>query len=158
MLPAGKRREPPLSMYRDWMHPIQRVIEATPEESIIQTDMYDRRPVRRWREGRVALLGDAAHPMTADMGQGCAQVLEDAVVLSQCARSEPDAVVMLTAYVHRRVRRANSVLRGSHRYNRLAFLKNPLACSVRDELLLGHMGRTCAKQSDAGIQLLLSDA
>lgn len=158
VLPAGERRDPLLSMYRGWMDPIQKVIEATPEESIIQTDMYDRRPTRRWREGRVALLGDAAHPMTADMGQGCAQVLEDAVVLSHCAREETDAAAMLTAYVHRRLRRANVVLRGSHRYNRLAFLKNRVACSLRDEVLLGHMGRTCARQSELGIQMLASEA
>lgn len=155
VLRAGERRERLLAMYQDWMAPIQEAISATPEDSIIQTDMYDRRPVRRWQKGRVALLGDAAHPMTADMGQGCAQVLEDAVVLSRCARADTDPVAMLAAYVHGRMKRANSVLRGSHRYNRLAFLNSGVACTIRNAVLLDHMGRTCGKQADAGTQMIV---
>jgi len=46
--------------------------------------LYDRDAFEHWQEGRVCLLGDAAHPMLPTMGQGAAQSFEDAAALSQC--------------------------------------------------------------------------
>jgi salicylate hydroxylase len=44
--------------------------------------LYDRDPLGRWTEGRLTLLGDAAHPMLPHLGQGANQSIEDAVALS----------------------------------------------------------------------------
>ena len=44
--------------------------------------LCDRDPVERWVDGRVALLGDAAHPMLQYFAQGACQAMEDAVCLS----------------------------------------------------------------------------
>lgn len=44
--------------------------------------LYDRDPLSRWTEGRLTLLGDAAHPMLPHLGQGANQSIEDAVALS----------------------------------------------------------------------------
>jgi len=49
--------------------------------------MYDRAPLEHWTEGRISLLGDAAHAMLPFFGQGAAQAIEDAVVLASCLRS-----------------------------------------------------------------------
>lgn len=59
--------------------------------------MYDRDPLERWTEGRITLLGDAAHAMLPFFAQGAAQAIEDAVVLAAClqradASSVPDAL------------------------------------------------------------------
>jgi 3-hydroxybenzoate 6-monooxygenase len=45
--------------------------------------LFDRNPIRGWTKGRVALLGDAAHPMLQYLAQGACQALEDAVCLAQ---------------------------------------------------------------------------
>lgn len=44
--------------------------------------LCDREPVARWSDGRVTLLGDAAHPMLQYLAQGAGQAIEDAVVLN----------------------------------------------------------------------------
>lgn len=44
--------------------------------------LYDRDPLSKWTEGRLTLLGDAAHPMLPHLGQGANQAMEDAVALS----------------------------------------------------------------------------
>lgn len=44
--------------------------------------LYDRRPLGRWVNGRLALLGDAAHPMLPHLGQGANQAIEDGTALS----------------------------------------------------------------------------
>jgi 2-polyprenyl-6-methoxyphenol hydroxylase-like FAD-dependent oxidoreductase len=52
--------------------------------------LCDRDPVERWIDGRVALLGDAAHPMLQYFAQGACMALEDAVCLSHMLGSYPD--------------------------------------------------------------------
>lgn len=61
---------------------LQSLVDASTESFI--TAMYFRRPLDRWTEGRITLLGDAAHPMLPYMAQGAVQAIEDAVVLARC--------------------------------------------------------------------------
>jgi salicylate hydroxylase/6-hydroxynicotinate 3-monooxygenase len=64
-------------------HPeVQAVLNACPE--VYKWALLERDPLPRWSEGRVALLGDACHPMTPYMAQGAASAMEDAVVLTRC--------------------------------------------------------------------------
>jgi salicylate hydroxylase/6-hydroxynicotinate 3-monooxygenase len=64
-------------------HPeVQAVLRAAPE--VHKWALFDRDPLPRWSGGRVALLGDACHPMTPYMAQGAASALEDAAVLARC--------------------------------------------------------------------------
>jgi 2-polyprenyl-6-methoxyphenol hydroxylase-like FAD-dependent oxidoreductase len=52
--------------------------------------LCDRDPVERWVDGRVTLLGDAAHPMMQYFAQGACMALEDAVCLSHTLAAHPD--------------------------------------------------------------------
>ena len=64
-------------------HPEARaVINAAP--SVHKRPLVDRDPLDRWVDGKVALLGDACHPMTPYMAQGAAMAIEDAAILSRC--------------------------------------------------------------------------
>ena len=64
-------------------HPeVQAILRACPD--VHKWALLERDPLPRWTDGRVALLGDACHPMTPYMAQGAASALEDAAVLSRC--------------------------------------------------------------------------
>src|SRR5665811_2419896 len=52
--------------------------------------LCDRDPTENWVDGRVALLGDAAHPMLQYFAQGACQAMEDAVCLSHMLGAYPD--------------------------------------------------------------------
>jgi salicylate hydroxylase len=72
--------------------------------------LCDREPAARWVEGRVALLGDAAHPMLQYMAQGACMAMEDAVALAGAmAAHGGDAAAALPAYAARRVLRTARV-------------------------------------------------
>lgn len=60
--------------------------------------LCDRDPTERWIDGRVVLLGDAAHPMLQYFAQGACQAMEDAVCLSHMLASHDDQAAALDAY------------------------------------------------------------
>ncbi|AMT73936.1 FAD-dependent monooxygenase [Mycobacteroides immunogenum] len=63
-----------------WAPPIPGIIDAITET--FRWGLYDRKRLSRWTTDRIALLGDAAHPMTPHLGQGANMSIEDAVVLA----------------------------------------------------------------------------
>jgi 2-polyprenyl-6-methoxyphenol hydroxylase-like FAD-dependent oxidoreductase len=131
--PAPERpREAFLRRYGAWFDPIPALIEATEPEAIEPTFTYDRRPRRTWGRGRVTLLGDAAHPMKPNIGQGAAQALEDAVVLGLCVAGQRDPEEILRSYERRRVPRANAAVRASRRAGRTAEIGSPTAARLRN--------------------------
>jgi len=72
--------------------------------------LCDRDPVDKWVDGRVALLGDAAHPMLQYMAQGACMAMEDAVCLSRMVEAFPgDLGQALEAYCARRILRTTRV-------------------------------------------------
>ena len=139
--PAGIQHAPGgvhaylLDLFKGWDALIPRVLQATPEENILRTDIHDRAPVAHWSQGRVTLLGDAAHPMTPNMGQGGGQAVEDAVVLAGCLAREADIPTALAAYERRRIPRANSFVTRSFQMGRLAQIQNPVGRFLRDSLV-----------------------
>ncbi|TPG36690.1 FAD-dependent monooxygenase [Mycolicibacterium hodleri] len=73
--PAELARE-----FADW-NPMVRNI-ASNVDATFRWGLYDREPLPRWSNGRLTLLGDAAHSMLPHMGQGANQSIEDAVALA----------------------------------------------------------------------------
>jgi salicylate hydroxylase len=98
---AEGRVEDALAEYSGWHDIIRTIIKETPK--LLRQALYDREPLPDWRVGRVALLGDAAHPMMPFYAQGAAQSIEDAYVLAGClAARQDDPVAALARYVQLR--------------------------------------------------------
>lgn len=72
--------------------------------------LCDREPVRNWSQGRVTLLGDAAHPTLQYLAQGACMAIEDAVVLAEeMDRAAGDPAQAFAAYQDRRYLRTGRV-------------------------------------------------
>jgi 2-polyprenyl-6-methoxyphenol hydroxylase-like FAD-dependent oxidoreductase len=132
--PNGRKAEL-LERFRGWFAPIESLIASTDESLILRNDLYDRPTLDRWSEGRVAVLGDAAHPMMPNLGQGACQALEDAVALGAALRGASDIQAALRAYEHARIPRANNIVQMSRRLNQAMQISNPLGCWLRDHAL-----------------------
>ena len=84
-------------------------------------------PLRRFGAGRIALLGDAAHPVLPYLAQGAALAIEDAVTLAACIDASPgDPPFALRRYEGLRRPRVARVQRLSRRFGWLYHLGGPL--------------------------------
>ncbi|MFD0470766.1 FAD-dependent monooxygenase [Nonomuraea thailandensis] len=103
-----------------------------------QRRLSHRRAAARLPPGRVALVGDAAHAMTPNLGQGACQAIEDGVVLAhhagQASRGPGGALPdgALAAYSAARVKRTAKIVQRSWSLCRMSKLRNPLAVGLRD--------------------------
>ncbi|NUR25955.1 MAG: monooxygenase, partial [Catenulispora sp.] len=126
---AGTKSEP--TVFESWHDPIPRLIAAS--EKILQNDIHDlTTPLMPFAQGRIALLGDAAHAMTPNLGRGACSAIEDAGALGRLVGNTNDVPAALTAYDAERRPATTKLVRRSRSLGRLAQTDNPLLCTVRD--------------------------
>ncbi|KAK0107623.1 hypothetical protein ONS96_003429 [Cadophora gregata f. sp. sojae] len=113
--PSRTRKERLYDIFQDWDPICRRLISHTPEEKILEWDAAYHDPLLTWvsKEGRIALLGDSAHPMLPTSAQGAAQAMEDGVTIAICLRIAGTKYVpaALRAYQNIRYERVKSVQR-----------------------------------------------
>ncbi len=152
VVPAGTRSADPHVELRhrfgSWHDPIPALldrIDRLDPDDLLCNDLYDlAAPLPRLHHGRIAWLGDAAHAMAPNLGQGGCQAIEDAVVLAHLlpagdggddgnARDSADSVpAALAAYSAARRDRTDAVRVRARRIGRLGAARNPLVVAARD--------------------------
>jgi 2-polyprenyl-6-methoxyphenol hydroxylase-like FAD-dependent oxidoreductase len=135
--PAGSRypdeHAEVLRRFGSWHDPIPEIIAAT--EVVLHHDSNElRTPLSTFVQGRVALLGDAAHPMTSDIGQGACQAIEDAVVLCANLQRSDDLPTALRRYDEQRRPHTWKITEASHSMGKMTMLEHPLAVLLRDRV------------------------
>ncbi len=89
-----------LAEFAGWHPVVTTLIEQA--DTHYRWALFDRKPMRHWTDGHVALLGDACHPMLPFMAQGAAQAIEDGYVLARSLSETPDAAEALRKYARKR--------------------------------------------------------
>jgi 2-polyprenyl-6-methoxyphenol hydroxylase-like FAD-dependent oxidoreductase len=141
---AGEKAEL-LRLFTGWHAPIEALVDATGDRAILRNDIYDRPPLARWGDRRITLAGDAAHPMTPNLGQGACQAIEDAVALARCLTRTGDVVAALRAYETARRPRANAIVEASRRVGLIGQLQSRWAITARDAFVRLIGGRMQAR-------------
>lgn len=110
--------------FAGWAEPVPTLLAAV--EDCFVWGLFDHPPLRSWAKGRIALLGDACHPMTPFLAQGASMALEDAWVLAaELAARRNDPAAGLAAYEDRRIARATRTQTAAARSGRVYHLANP---------------------------------
>lgn len=104
--------------------------------TVIRTDLFDLKPISTWVSGNVALLGDAAHATTPNLGQGAAQAIEDAFVLVAALKQQPDNIPSaLRQYQKKRIKKAHYIVNTSWRFGQLTNMENRVGIRVRNWMI-----------------------
>jgi 2-polyprenyl-6-methoxyphenol hydroxylase-like FAD-dependent oxidoreductase len=139
--PPGQRNADEMVAVRkrfgSWHEPIPALMAATDPDAVLRNDIfYLGAPLASYDKGNVALLGDAAHAMTPNLGQGACQAIEDAVVLAVACASAKDIGSALAWYDAQRRPRSQSVAKAAKMVGRIGQqLQNPVAVAFRDTVM-----------------------
>ena len=120
-----------------WHSPIPTLLRDLTADDVVRNDIEELPPLPAMHNGRVALLGDAAHAMTPDLGQGACQAIEDAVVLAAVLHTEPalDVRAGLEHYTAERLPRTSAIARRSRKAG--ALYRRPLPLQHAAARLMG---------------------
>jgi 2-polyprenyl-6-methoxyphenol hydroxylase-like FAD-dependent oxidoreductase len=152
------------------MHALRRMFEQFTDErvrrvfatlasldGVITTDVEEIR-MPRWTGERVVLLGDAAHAMTPNIGQGAGMAMEDAAVLAEeLASASGDVPAALQRYTARRQPRVELVMRVSRQVGDDGQRSNPLPCWLRNRRLRREGQNAAKMQSELERLLVIPD-
>lgn len=149
---TGERRKSEIwRMFRGWHRPIQDLVSRTEASAILMSIARDLRPFRRWGTGSTTLLGDAAHALTPNLGQGACMALEDAFVLATCLSAYKSVPVAFRIYESLRFQRTRSAILRSRYLGWIGQWENRLAVPLRNAvtgLLPGRLFECHAKSTE----------
>ena len=120
-------------LFSGWHNPIPELIETA--VSAICTKVQDRISTLPWVVGRVAILGDAAHPISPNFGQGACLAIEDAVVLAACLQAQQNLPRALRRYEISRYPRCLEILFMSREAGRFAQFQNRTLVHLRKHFI-----------------------
>jgi 2-polyprenyl-6-methoxyphenol hydroxylase-like FAD-dependent oxidoreductase len=150
--PAGRPAPPSPAaalrrQYADFPDPIPEILHHTPDADIIRTDLYDIAPLKTWSRGGVVLLGDAAHAMTPNLGQGGAQSVEDAFVLATVLAAQRNNVRQaIERYERLRIPKVRRLVRTARWYGQVAHVEHRWLRRARNGILRSIPERVHRKQ------------
>ena len=124
--------------FEGWDSRLTDVLAAS--TTILRSPLLEREPLPRWAAGRIALLGDSAHPMFPFLAQGAGQAFEDAACLGACLAGvgAADAARALDRYQRLRMARATEVQLRSREASDREHLPDGPRQRLRDEQLALH--------------------
>jgi 2-polyprenyl-6-methoxyphenol hydroxylase-like FAD-dependent oxidoreductase len=138
-MPGETLRARMAERYDGWAAPVNELIDAT--ESWLATPIYDVPSLPRWYDGRVVLIGDAAHAMSPAGGQGASMALGDAMLLARLLeRAAPDVGGAFARFEAVRRRPAEAFVRQGYANDRRTLKElGPVAMWMRDHVLMPMM-------------------
>jgi 2-polyprenyl-6-methoxyphenol hydroxylase-like FAD-dependent oxidoreductase len=123
-----------LELHREDPPWIRDAVEST-ETLVGPFPLHDILSMPRWYDGRVGLVGDAAHATTPSGGQGASLALEDAMVMAQCLRDIDVPEQAFAAFENARRRRVEAIVKQSRRNGSGKAVSSPVGEWVRDRVL-----------------------
>jgi 2-polyprenyl-6-methoxyphenol hydroxylase-like FAD-dependent oxidoreductase len=154
--PQYERPAPDLPrMFAQFTHqPVRSLFSALPPPQHIITTEIEELWAGYWIKDRAVLLGDAAHAMTPNIGQGAGMAMEDAAVLAEELAGSAKIEDAVRNYARRRKPRVETVMRISREVGEDGQRSNPLACWLRNRRI-AREGRNVEK-SLAELERLLA--
>ncbi|WP_243147318.1 FAD-dependent monooxygenase [Scytonema sp. UIC 10036] len=123
-------------IFSDYAQPVPAIIEALDNKKIYRDDIFDREPLSTdWGKGRVTLIGDAAHPVQPNLGQGGCMAVEDAFEIAKLLTlrvNHEQIPSLLRQYERSRSQRVTRVFNVSRQVGTLGQTNSSIGCFFRN--------------------------
>jgi 2-polyprenyl-6-methoxyphenol hydroxylase-like FAD-dependent oxidoreductase len=137
-----------LELFNDFHTDILKIISATVKEKIIVSDIIDLKPIDKWQNENVCLIGDAAHATTPNLGQGACQAIEDAYLLGQLLDKGISIENTFKEYENLRRKKAHMIVNTSWFLGKLAHIENGFGIWFRNFVMKNIPKSANKKQMD----------
>lgn len=111
------------------------LIAETKAEDILRNDLMELMPLKQWHTDRICLVGDAAHAMTPNIGQGACQAMEDAWEIAVQMEQYKNPSFAFPAFQKRRKKMADYTTRLSHRIGGMAQYEHSFLVGLRNQIM-----------------------
>lgn len=139
-------------LYKDFAAPVQALIENTSETDILEGYIRDLPSLKNWSSRSTVLVGDAAHAMTPNIGQGGAQAIEDSFALAQAIRNNYSLPHAFEQFQTMRTQKVNQIVKASWQLGRMTNVSYPWLCYTRNSLIRAFAPMMADKQNQTFYQ------
>lgn len=121
--------------FKEYHFPIPTLLNNTDEHQMIHRDVFDIVPMDKFYHYRTVFIGDAAHAVTPNMGQGACQAIEDARILAEYLNKYENITQAFANYNAHRKEKVNTISKQSWNIGKMAQMNNRFLISLRNKLL-----------------------
>lgn len=113
-------------MFSEFTPIVNTLINNTEPDKIIRGDLSDLELLNSWYTDNICLIGDSAHSMTPDLGQGGAQAIEDAYYLSNFIKNSDSIKKAFDSFFNQRKSKVQKLVKQSRATSKIAITNKPL--------------------------------
>lgn len=122
-------------LFKDFQTDVLSIIENTSDDTVIKNRIIDLKPIYKWYNKNVCLLGDAAHATTPNLGQGACQAIEDAYLLAELYQEDKPIETVFEEYQKLRIKKAHEIVKSSWSIGKIAHLESGFLIYFRNLLM-----------------------
>lgn len=129
----SKEKQMLLERYRNYTSPVPNIIQNC--ENPIRINIFDIQSLPRWYEGRIMLIGDAAHAVSPNSGQGASMALEDAMLLAKLIRDDANYETAFSKFESMRKPRVERIVEEGRRRGDDKEVVDPIKSLLREIMI-----------------------
>lgn len=122
-------------LFKNFHTDVLNIIENTSDDTVIKNRIIDLKPIYKWYNKNVCLLGDAAHATTPNLGQGACQAIEDAYLLVELYQEDKPIETVFEEYQKLRIKKAHEIVKSSWSIGKIAHLESGFLIYFRNLLM-----------------------
>ncbi|MFD6510622.1 MULTISPECIES: FAD-dependent monooxygenase [unclassified Bacillus (in: firmicutes)] len=121
--------------FKSYHSPIPDILNNASDVTMIHRDIVDITPMKQFFDKRIVFIGDAAHALTPNLGQGACQAIEDAIIFAECIKKNAHYRQAFIEYEQKRRARIEIISNTAWKVGKMAQIESKPLTIVRNEVM-----------------------